>query len=252
MEPYLDPPPTPRALAAPPAGGPVVVLAPHPDDEWIGPGGTLLLHRARSERVHIVVVTDGASDGNAGTAAERDTRVAERAAESRAFAVAIGATVELLGHPDGRRAREEDLGVLVPQLAAILARERPGVIYAPHQDEVHGDHHVVALAAARALARWRREAAGEERGPPDGGDAARACELWAYEVWGTLAAEVVVDVSPVMERKLELARCFPSQLRHTAITHAFAGLNAWRSAFLPKGATHGEGFRRIRADERAR
>ncbi len=244
MEPYLDPPPAPRPLTAPPAGGPVVVLAPHPDDEWIGPGGTLLLHRARGERVHVVVVTDGSSDGGACTAAERAARVAERAAESRAFAAAIGATIELLGHPDGRRAREEDLGVLVPQLAALLARERPGVVYAPHRDEVHGDHHVVAIAAARALARWQREAAAA------GG--ARTGELWAYEVWGTLAADVVVDVSPVMSRKLELARCFPSQLRHTAITHAFAGLNAWRSAFLPKGATHGEGFRRIVADERAR
>jgi LmbE family N-acetylglucosaminyl deacetylase len=242
MEPYLDPPPAPRPLIAPPARGPVVVLAPHPDDEWIGPGGTLLLHRARGERVHIVVVTDGAGDGGARTPAERTARAAARAAESRAFAAELGASVELLGHPDGRRAREEDLGVLVPQLAAILARERPGVVYAPHRDETHGDHHVVALAASRALARWRREAAA----------AAGDCELWAYEVWGTLAADAVVDVSPVMERKLALARCFPSQLRHTAITHAFAGLNAWRSAFLPKGATHGEGFRRIEPDERAR
>lgn len=242
MDPYLDPPATPRPLSAPPARGPVVVVAPHPDDEWIGPGGTLLLHRARGERVRVVVVTDGTSDGGAATPAERSALAKLRGDESRAFAAAIGATVELLGHKDGGRAREEDLGVVVPQLAAILARERPGVVYAPHRDEVHGDHHVVAIAASRALAQWQRDEAA----------VARACELWSYEIWGTLTPEVVVDVSPVIGRKFELARCFPSQLRHTAIVHCFGGLNAYRSAVLPKGATHGEAFRRVMPDERAR
>src|SRR5262245_26033845 len=235
MEPYLDPPPAPRACTAPPFTGAALVLAPHPDDEWIGPGGTLLLHRARGDRVHVVVVTDGASEGGEKPADDRRALAATRAGESRAFAKELGATVELLGHPDGGRAREEDLGALVPQLVAILARERPAVVYAPHRDEIHGDHHVVALAAQRAVAK-----------------SGVACELLGYEIWGTLQPDFVVDVTAVMERKLALASCFPSQLGHTAIAHCFGGLNAYRSAFLPKGARFGEAFRRLAPDERAR
>ena len=40
----LDTPPLPRTPAEPPVRGRVLVLAPHPDDETVGLGGTLALH----------------------------------------------------------------------------------------------------------------------------------------------------------------------------------------------------------------
>ncbi len=235
MEPYLDPPPPPQPLCAPPLRGRVVVVAPHPDDELIGPGGTVLLHRALGDAVHIVVVTDGASDGGATTPDARRALAATREAESRAVAARLGATVEFYGFPDGGRAREEDLGALVPRLVATLRRERPAVVYAPHREEPHGDHHVVALAAQRGVALAASEA-----------------RLYGYEIWGALVPEVVVDVSAVMEQKIELAQLYVSQIRHTAIAHCFGGLNAYRSAFLQKGARFGEAFCRLAADPHAR
>jgi len=39
--------------------GPVLVLAPHPDDEVLGPGGALALHCAAGDNVSVVIVTDG-------------------------------------------------------------------------------------------------------------------------------------------------------------------------------------------------
>ena len=235
MEPYLDPPPLPQMLAAPPARGRVVVVAPHPDDELIGPGGTLLLHRELGDPLHVVLVTDGGNGGAAATPAQRATLVATRAAESQAVAKRLRATLESYGFPDGARAREEDLGVLVPRLAATFARERPAVVYAPHRAELHGDHHVVALATQRALALsgWR-------------------AELFGYEVWGACAPDLVVDISATFAEKVELSRLYASQLGETAIAHCFGGLNAYRSAFLPKGARYGEGFVRLAADARAR
>ncbi|MBE7559738.1 PIG-L family deacetylase [bacterium] len=37
----------------------VVVLAAHPDDETLGAGGAMLVHRAHGDRVHVVVATEG-------------------------------------------------------------------------------------------------------------------------------------------------------------------------------------------------
>ncbi|MBL8841521.1 MAG: PIG-L family deacetylase [Planctomycetes bacterium] len=235
MEPYLDPPPLPTPLAAPPARGRVVVVAPHPDDELIGPGGTLLLHRQLGDPLHVVVVTDGGNGGAAASAEQRAALVATRAAESRSVAARLGATLELYGFPDGRRAREEDLGALVPRLVETLARERPALVYAPHPAELHGDHHVVAIATQRALAL-----------------SGCGAELFGYEVWGACAPDVVVDVSATFAEKVELSRLYASQLGETAIAHCFGGLNAYRSAFLPKGARHGEAFVRLAADAHAR
>ena len=49
----------PRTLSEPPAAGRVLVVAPHPDDETLGVGGTLALHADRGDPVHALFVTTG-------------------------------------------------------------------------------------------------------------------------------------------------------------------------------------------------
>jgi LmbE family N-acetylglucosaminyl deacetylase len=232
---FLDPPPLPQTLDAPPVRGNVLVVSPHADDEVVGPGGTLLLHRRLGDRVHVVVVTDGANDGNARSGADRATVRAIREQESRTAAERLGATVEFLGFPDGARAREEDLGALVPRLVEVIRRVEPAVVYAPHQGEVHGDHHVTAIATRRAVA-----ASG------------LSPELLGFEVWSALVPDFVVDVSDVMDEKFALARIFESQTRHADLAHFFGGLNAYRAVLLPAGARHAEAFQRMTPDEQAR
>ena len=46
--------PLPLALDAPEPGS-VLVLAPHPDNEVIGCGGTLCLHTDQGDRVHVLM-----------------------------------------------------------------------------------------------------------------------------------------------------------------------------------------------------
>ena len=40
----------------------VLVIAPHPDDEVLGCGGSIARHVAQDDEVHVVVVTRGAQD----------------------------------------------------------------------------------------------------------------------------------------------------------------------------------------------
>ena len=42
-----------------PAGGPVIVVAPHPDDETLGCGATIMQKLAAGTPVHVVIATDG-------------------------------------------------------------------------------------------------------------------------------------------------------------------------------------------------
>ena len=67
---------TPVTLPRPP-GHRVAVLAPHPDDELLGCGGTMQKHRAAGESVDVVLVTSGER-----TASFAGTSVPERRARS--------------------------------------------------------------------------------------------------------------------------------------------------------------------------
>jgi len=219
----------PELLDGPPARGRVLVVAPHPDDELIGPGGTLLLHRDAGDPIAVVVLTDGGGGTSGGDAAAyRATRESETREASRRLGAEL---VEFLGFPDGTRARAEDLPVVVGRLREVFERFGPEVVYAPHPGEVHADHHVASLAVSHALV-----------GAPG------SIRAFGYEIWTALTARWVVDVSAVMPEKLAIARCYRSQLRETDLLHFFGGLNAYRAVYLPKGARYGEAFCELPSD----
>jgi hypothetical protein len=68
----------------------VLVIAPHMDDEVIGPGGTVIRHVAAGSEVGVVF----ASDGSAGIAgSERDDHVDTRKREARDAAKRMGTSV---------------------------------------------------------------------------------------------------------------------------------------------------------------
>jgi LmbE family N-acetylglucosaminyl deacetylase len=221
----LPAPKVARPLTAPPARGRVLVVAPHPDDEAIGPGATLVLHRQLGDEVSALFVTSGVH-GDQGGARDPAAYVARRQAEARAAAEVLGiGRTEFWGYPDGMVVTAADLAAVTARLADLLARAAPDVIYAPHLRESHSDHHFVARAVERA-----HRAAGSR------------ARLYGYEVWSPLEADLAVDVGAVYPRKLEAIRCYASQLERNDIPCAVDGLNRYRAVLLPPGGRHAEVF----------
>ena len=76
----------------------VVVIAPHPDDEAIGCGGSICLHHSRGDRVTAVFLTSGEL-GLKHLPADEACRIRE--AEARAAATILGiAAIDFLRLPD--------------------------------------------------------------------------------------------------------------------------------------------------------
>ncbi|HET9223257.1 MAG TPA: PIG-L family deacetylase [Roseiflexaceae bacterium] len=130
-----------------PGGMRVLAIAPHPDDEAIGCGGTLLRHRACGDTVTIAYITDGRRSRALGLGPEQMT--ARRRQEAMAGARALGADhVEWLGLPEGEWAAAQ----LLPMLQGLLHTCALGVVYAPSRVDYHPEHCRVAEALALALA----------------------------------------------------------------------------------------------------
>jgi len=142
-----------------PSGLRVLVVAPHPDDEVAGCGGTLLLHRDRGDEVTVAVVTDGRRSRALGLAPEE--MAIRRRGEAGEAATLLDVELAWMGLPEGEW-REEPC---VAELARLLEAEAPHVLYAPSRVDFHPEHRRVAQALARALGRWSSRRAPEtERG----------------------------------------------------------------------------------------
>jgi len=130
--------------------GPVLVAAPHPDDETLGAGGLLLRARAAGRPIHWVIVT--AMRPEDGWPADK---IARREAEIAAVAAAYGfAGVHRLGFP-AARLDAVALGDLVSALGATVRAVAPEVLLLPHRGDAHSDHAAVHDAGA-ACAKWFR------------------------------------------------------------------------------------------------
>lgn len=122
-------------------GRPLVVLAPHPDDETLGCGA--LLHDAAAMGIdtRVICVTDGSRSHPGSTLWPPARLAAGRRRELEAAVRILGATAMWLGHRDCAVPEDLDLSPLIPADALVLAS---------WGGDPHCDHEAVARLARRA------------------------------------------------------------------------------------------------------
>jgi LmbE family N-acetylglucosaminyl deacetylase len=179
-----------------PSSGRVVVIAPHPDDEVLGAGGTTATLGLEGARIVLVAVTAG--EASAPARAEELRKLRPR--ESAAASAALGTTPSLsyaLGLPDGRVRAHDVEALLFPLL-------EPGdLVLAPWAHDGHPDHDEVGWAAQYACA--------------EAGARLLAYLVWAWhwaqpeELPWEKACRVELD-DAVAKRKRQAVQCFVSQL----------------------------------------
>jgi len=177
----------------------LLVIAAHPDDAEISLGGTILSLVEAGKRVGVLDLTRGEM-GTRGSQAIRD---AEVAAANRVLNLAWRGNLELA-----------DSRVVVDvenreRLARILREQAPRVVCAQHTEDLHPDH-----AACGALAReaWYLSGLARVAERDGGGPARRPRFLFHYMGHVPFEPTLVVDVSAIWARKVELVRCYASQL----------------------------------------
>jgi N-acetylglucosamine malate deacetylase 1 len=193
----------------------ILVLAPHPDDEVLGCGGTLYKYSAGGDRVVAVFLTSGELGLKH---LSRDKAWQVREAEAKHAARILGfAQLHFLRQPDWMLG--DHAGVTAAALKPLLGAEEPSVIYLPHPDDGHPDHQATLPILRAALKSCRR----------------LKPELLAYEIWTPLTShDVAVNISQVMPRKLQALRAHRSQLCEFDYVKAVTGLNQFRGALAGK------------------
>jgi LmbE family N-acetylglucosaminyl deacetylase len=153
-----------------PASAPnVLIFSPHPDDECITGGLALRLLREARWSVVNVAVTLG-SDRARLTARRLELK---NACASLGFKLIVPSKHGLERiNPESRKKNPALWRTAVKTIAAILAEQRPRVIFVPHENDVHPAHvgaHLLVLDALKTLPR------------------SFACFVVETEFWGQMA-----------------------------------------------------------------
>jgi LmbE family N-acetylglucosaminyl deacetylase len=187
----------------------IMVISPHPDDESIGCGGTILKHVAEGDVVQIELLTSGEKGGH--DLHEADV-VRIREQEAAAVAEILGVEyIEFYRQPDGHLRVSRPLA---SRLAQRIRDCKPSIIYAPHAAEQHPDHRVIVRLLQCALRLLDLDE------PP---------RVLAYEVWTPLQQlDEIVDITPYIETKLKAIAAYSSQMRIMDFAAAAEGLARYR------------------------
>lgn len=128
----------------------ILVVAPHPDDETFGCGGTLLKACNAGVRTHWLILTEMTEA--AGYSAERiATREREIDAVSKAFGFQ---SVYRLGY-ETAALDVVPVGEIVKKISGIVAEVQPSDVYLPFPGDAHTDHKI-SFDAALSCTKWFR------------------------------------------------------------------------------------------------
>ena len=204
----------------------VLVIAPHPDDESIGCGGTLCKHARGGDHVIVVYLTSGEL-GLKHLPRDEAWEIREKEARSAGKMLGFSEIIFLRG-PDWCVADAAER--LSSELKAVFRETRPALVYLPHALEWHPDHKA-ALPIVRASIR----SSGIEEPT-----------LRGYEIWTPLSEfDHVEDITSVMLVKLRAVRAHRSQCKQLPYDRAVRGLNEYRGALAAK-SRYAEVFQVIR------
>lgn len=198
----------------------VIAIAPHPDDEVIGCGGTLLKHVANGDKVIIVYITNGEIiDNNI----EYETNCEIRKHE--AIKVCNDAKFTLLNWPQiASRKIQDNYSIIQNDVIKIFRSIKPEIIYLPHKYENDNDHSLTFRLVKEAY--WLSKISLKEH-PLN----TVTAQLRGYEVWTPMnEINIVSDISIYKKQKKELINAYNSQTCRVNYADGILGLNRYRAA----------------------
>lgn len=197
----------PREVS-PPSGKRILVLAPHPDDEIIGPGGTLIGAVRTGSSITVAFLTCG----------RNRTEGTVRYREACDVTHGLGFAAQFLGYDEGSIPGVDGD---VERLRDVISECDPQIVFVPFMLDDHADHRQAsALLTAAVL----------------GGTLSGAVEVWAYQVYTTIPANVVVNISVFADDKARAIREYQSEATVRDWAHWSLGLNAFCSRYLNRSS----------------
>lgn len=214
-----------------------LVLAPHPDDDAFGMGGTIKKITSSGGKVTVAYFCDGSGGipeedmtklelKNEGLTVAKSNQelVIQRKEETKEAGKILGVSEMIFwGYKDGKLASGT---AAIRALQDLIKRVQPDIIFLPSFLDNHGDHRVVNEIFINAVSPMPN---------------VKSLTIWAYEIWTPIFVNRLVDITLYIKTKQEAILSHRSQLQARGYDKAIVGLNQYR-AEINKISGYAEAF----------
>lgn len=181
----------------------VLVVAPHPDDETLGCGGTLLKHHDQGDEIHLLIVTHMFEEqGFSKFQIKKRDQEVKKVSNQYEFH-----SVHHLKYPTSELEMIK-LGLLIGDISKVVKKVQPEVIYVPYPGDVHTDHGIVFNATIACTKSFRYPF---------------VKKVLAYETLSEtdfginpdhngFRPNLFVDISKYLDKKVEIMKVFESEI----------------------------------------
>lgn len=180
----------------------VIIVTPHPDDETLGCGGTILKHQSLGDEVYWLIATKMHEEYFP------MERIQKRQDEIVQVAMHYGFSKTIQLPFNTAKLDEVSSSELVSKIGDVFKEIEPNIIYVPYRNDIHSDHKVV-FDATMSCTKWFRYPSIEK--------------VLVYETLSEtdfimnpdangFRPTVFVNISEYLEKKLKIMRIYESEM----------------------------------------
>ena len=191
----------------------ILIIAPHPDDETLGCGGTIAKHANNGDHVTLCIVTTAyAPDWP-----DEYLKVRDQQIDNAVKILGIENVIEL-GYPTVKldTLPQKDI---TERLSEVIREVGPDIVYIPFKGDLHRDHRIVFESALVALRPVQ----------------STVQKILAYETlseteWGQALAPFIPtvynNISTSIEQKIQAFQAYKTELREFPHPRSIEGINS--------------------------
>ena len=195
----------------------ILVISPHPDDETLGCGGTILKHKDIGDKIYWLIVTniDVKDEWNKDTVKERQKEI-KRVAEMYSF--------EKIFKLDYPAAKLDVIPIqkIIESISKVIFEIKPEIIYLPNRSDVHTDHQITFKTAYSCTKNFRYPF---------------IRKILMYETLSetefapalpenTFIPNVFVDITKYFGKKLEIFKIYKSEVMKEPLPRSLGSIKA--------------------------
>lgn len=179
----------------------VIIVTPHPDDETLGCGGTILRHKSTGDKIYWLILTKMGNEYDIISRNRRNEEIS-RVEKKYQFENVVQLPFDA-GYLD-----TFPLAEVISKISEVFAEFEPNIVYLPYRSDIHSDHRVV-FDATVACTKWFRHP--------------YVNKVLVYETLSEtdftinpdsnhFRPNVYVDITAFLEEKLEIMNIYESEV----------------------------------------